>query len=71
MDDADRTCIGHALELAADRGTVSWTGAEGFNYMVTSMSSFDRNEMKCREYRLRVNGRNVEEDRKEKACLVS
>ncbi|MEZ0245383.1 MAG: glycine zipper domain-containing protein [Methylophilaceae bacterium] len=71
MDDADRACIGHALELAADRRTVNWTGAEGLNYMVTPMSSFDRNGMKCREYRLRVNGRNVDEDRKEKACLVS
>lgn len=71
MDDADRACIGHALELAADRRTVSWTGAEGLNYMVTPIGSFDRNGMKCREYRLRVNGRDINEDRREKACLVS
>lgn len=45
MDDADRACIGHALELAADCQTVNWTGAEGLNYLVTPMSSFDRNEM--------------------------
>lgn len=71
MDDADRACIGHALELAADRRTVVWTGAGELNYMVTPLSSFGRNGMKCREYRLRVNGRDVDEDRREKACLVS
>lgn len=70
MDDTDRACIGHALELAADRRTVSWTGAEGIQYMVTPLSSFDRNGTKCREYRLRVNGRDVQDDRREKACLV-
>jgi surface antigen len=71
MDDADRACIGHALELAADRKTVSWTGSEGLSYMVTPINSFERNGMKCREYRLRVNGQNIDEDRREKACLVS
>lgn len=71
LDDSDRACIGHALELAADRRTVAWSGSEGLNYMVTPTGSFDRNGMKCREYRLRVNGRDVDEDRSEKACLVS
>jgi surface antigen len=70
MDDADRACIGHALELAADSRTVGWTGAEGISYQVTPVSSFQRNGMKCREYRLRANGRNVDEDRREQACLV-
>lgn len=70
MDDADRACIGHALELAADRRVVAWTGAGDLNYMVTPTGSFSKNGMKCREYRLRVNGRDVHEDRSEKACLV-
>lgn len=71
MDDADRACIGHALELAADQRTVRWTGAEGMSYMVTPTRSFERDGMKCREYRLRVNGHDVNEDRREKACLAS
>ncbi len=70
MDDADRACMGHALELAADRRTVGWTGEGGLQYFVTPLASFDRGGMKCREYRLRVNGQNVNEDRREKACLV-
>lgn len=71
MDDADRACIGHALELAADRRTVRWTGSEGVNYMVTPTSSYDRGGRKCRDYRLRANGQGVDEDRRETACLVS
>lgn len=70
MDDADRGCIGHALELAADRRSVGWIGAGGLNYMVTPISNFSRNGTQCREYRLRVNGQNIDEDRREKACLV-
>lgn len=70
MDDADRACIGHALELAADRRTVTWTGAEGISYMVTPLNSFDNGGQKCREYRLRMNGRGISEDRNERACLV-
>ena len=71
LDDSDRACIGHALELAADRRTVSWTGDEGINYMVTPISSYERSGQKCREYRLRANGANINEDRREHACLVS
>lgn len=70
MDDADRGCIGHALELAADRKTVRWAGANQLHYELTPLKSIDRNGMKCREYRLRVNGRNIDEDRVERACLV-
>jgi hypothetical protein len=35
------------------------------------LSNFNHDGMKCREYRLRVNGRGFDEDRHEKACLVS
>lgn len=70
MDEADRGCIGHALELAADRRTVYWTGANDWNYRVTPLRNFERDGMKCREYRLRVNGRGIDEDRQERACLV-
>ncbi|MGH8641713.1 MAG: hypothetical protein ACRET6_08370, partial [Burkholderiales bacterium] len=29
MDETDRACIGHALELAGDRKRVTWKGADG------------------------------------------
>lgn len=70
MDEADRGCIGHALELAADRRTVYWTGANDWNYRITPLRNFDHNGMKCREYRMRINGRGIDEDRQERACLV-
>jgi len=70
MDEADRGCIGHSLELAADRRTVYWTGSNNWNYRVTPLRNFEQNGQKCREYRLRVNGRDIDNDTRERACLV-
>jgi surface antigen len=70
MDDADRGCLGHSLELAADQRTVYWTGANNWNYRVTPLRNFEQNGQKCREYRLRVNGRDIDKDTRERACLV-
>lgn len=70
MDEADRGCIGHALELAADRRTVYWIGANDWTYRVTPLRNYEQNGQKCREYRLRINGRDIDEDRRERACLV-
>ncbi len=70
MDDSDRGCIGHALELAPNNQTVAWQGASGLGYHLTPLSDYTSNGMKCREYRLRVNGQNINEDRREKACLA-
>lgn len=71
LDETDRGCIGHALELAADRKTVRWAGASDLNYELTPIRSFDRNSQKCREYRLRVYGSSFDEDRIERACLLN
>lgn len=70
MDDSDRGCIGHALELAPNNRTVAWNGVEGLNYRLTPLNDYTSNGMKCREYRLRVDGQNTREDRREKACLA-
>lgn len=70
LDEADRGCIGHALELAADKRTVSWTGANDWTYRITPLRNFDHDGKKCREYRLRISGRDIHEDRYERACLV-
>lgn len=71
MDESDRGCIGHALELAPNNRTVSWDGDEGLNYRLTPLGDYRSNGMKCREYRLRVNGQNLREERREKACLTN
>jgi surface antigen len=41
IDDNDRGCIGHALELAHHRQTVRWANADtGVTYRVTPLSGF-------------------------------
>ena len=69
MDDTDRACIGHSLELAEDRKTVSWSNPDsGLNYQLTPIRGFEANGLKCREYTLAVRGKNVNETRNEQAC---
>ena len=56
MDKADRSCVGHALELAAPGQTVGWTNAEtGVSYKLTpSDSAGGGND--CRRFRLVATG---------------
>lgn len=72
LDKADRACIGHALELAADRRTVVWDNPDaGLNYRLTPIRGMEIDGKKCREYDLLVQGRGVDEKRREQACEVS
>ncbi|MCX7628154.1 MAG: glycine zipper domain-containing protein [Methylophilaceae bacterium] len=69
MDEADRACIGHALELAADRRTVMWDNPElGLNYRITPLRGLTVDGKKCREYDLVVQGTDFEDKRRETAC---
>jgi surface antigen len=76
LDRADRACIGHALELAADRRTVVWSNPDsGLDYRLTPIRGFDVDGRKCREFELdvtgEVSGRRYGESRREQACQVS
>lgn len=72
VDNNDRGCIGHALELAHDRQTVRWINPNtGLNYRVTPLSGFTQNGRKCRDYNLYISGNGREESMQERACLVS
>jgi surface antigen len=72
INDNDRGCIGHALELAHDRQTVHWVNPNtGINYRVTPLSGFTQNGHKCREYMLYTSGDGDDDSSHEKACLVS
>jgi surface antigen len=57
MDRTDRSCAGHALELAGPQQTVSWTNAKtNFTYQLTPLSDPDRASDGCRRFRLVAQG---------------
>jgi surface antigen len=56
MDKADRSCVGHALELAAPGQTVAWTNANtGVSYKLTP-SDKPEGTGGCRKFRLVATG---------------
>lgn len=69
LDAADRACIGHALELAADKRTVVWDNpGNGIYYRLTPIRGMTVDGRKCREYELSRHGNGIDERRREKAC---
>ena len=69
MDETDRACIGHALELAGDRKRVAWNGADGrTTYLLTPLRGFEHNGAHCREFDLRVTSGGRGETSRAKAC---
>lgn len=68
MDQADRGCIGHALELAPDKQKVRWTGADGAVYTVTPVKGFKQGGRDCREYVTEYKAGKKKEKVSEKAC---
>lgn len=69
MDQTDRACIGHALELGGDKHRVAWTNEEtGVRYLVTPLRGFEQNGQQCREFTTKTTykGKTIEE--KSKAC---
>ena len=56
MDKADRSCVGHALELAAPGQTVGWTNADsGVSYKLTPADKTEGTSG-CRKFRLVATG---------------
>jgi surface antigen len=69
MDEADRACMGHTLELAGDKKRVIWKGADGrTTYRLTPVRGFDQNGAGCREFDLRVTSGQRQETSRAKAC---
>jgi surface antigen len=53
MDDRDRACFGHSLELTQTGHTVRWTNPEaGLAYALTPMRSVEIGGRPCRDYTL-------------------
>lgn len=54
LDEADRGCIGHALELAGDNRSVHWVNdARGISYALTPMAQLS-DDRACRRFRLKT-----------------
>lgn len=55
IDEGDRGCMGHALELAAENKAVAWTNqATGVKYRLTPTRNFQDGKDACREFTTRV-----------------
>jgi len=51
IDESDRACMGHSLELAGARKTVVWTNsATGVTYRLTPTRNFQDGKQQCREF---------------------
>lgn len=69
MDEADRACVGHALELAQDKRGVSWTNSRtGVNYSVMPLSVVEVSGRNCRRFSTRVGYGGQQEFIKGTAC---
>ena len=55
LDQADRACIGHALELVGDKKAVTWASADQRRtYRLTPVRGFEQDGVKCREFDFRI-----------------
>jgi len=69
MDQTDRACFGHALELAGDKKRVTWTSADQrTTYRLTPLRGFEEKGVTCREFDLRVTAGERKETSRAKAC---
>ena len=69
IDQTDRACMGHALELAGDRKRVAWRGADKHtNYLLTPVHGFEHNGAHCREFDLTVTSGGRKQTNRGMAC---
>jgi len=55
LDEADRACIGHGLELVGDKKPVTWASADNRRtYRFYPLRGFEQAGVKCREFDFRV-----------------
>ena len=69
IDNSDRGCMGHALELTGERKTVSWTNAAtGVAYRLTPVANLKRGDQPCREFVTEARAGKKKEKFKSVAC---
>ncbi len=69
LDESDRACMGHALELAGEKKTVAWTnGRTGVRYELTPTRNLGDSRQPCREFTTKVSNGKATELTKGVAC---
>src|SRR5436190_18756819 len=68
IDDADRGCMGHALELAGERNTVKWQNSSGVQYELTPTRNVGDKTTPCREFVTKVSTGKLSDAVKGVAC---
>ncbi|HZM36631.1 MAG TPA: RT0821/Lpp0805 family surface protein [Burkholderiales bacterium] len=69
VDDADRGCMGHALELGGAKKTVVWTNeTTGVSYRLTPTRDFKQGREACREFTTMATKGKKEQSVKGVAC---
>jgi surface antigen len=68
IDDSDRGCMGHALELAGERNTVRWQNDAGVRYELTPTRNVGDRASPCREFVTKVSSGRVSDAVKGVAC---
>jgi surface antigen len=69
MDEADRACFGHALELAKDKQRVEWLNeSTGVHYLLTPTRGFKEDGRMCREFIVDTIYEDKKSQKKGKAC---
>lgn len=69
IDEGDRGCMGHALELAGEKKTVAWTNkATGVTYRLTPTRNFKQGGEACREFTTALSSGAKRESVKGVAC---
>lgn len=69
MDEADRACFGHALELAKDKQSVEWLNeTTGVHFLLTPTRGFKEDGKSCREFAAYTTYGEQKAQKKGKAC---
>lgn len=69
LDEGDRGCMGHALELAGEKKTVVWTNkTTGVTYRLTPTRNFKLGNEACREFTTAVSSGRKKDSVKGVAC---
>lgn len=69
IEDVDRACIGHTLELVGDNRAVSWANPRtGIAYVATPQRSYKEGSRSCREFSTRATAGGKSTTTKGRAC---
>ena len=71
MDDRDRGCFGHSLELATTGHTVRWADPDGLSYALTPARTVQSGGRPCREFGLVTTYHGKEHSKRGLACRAS